>query len=176
MDKLTKALFILAILSFIFLGSGGSASGQITLKVIFDPPFAERGVANFDVVKMPKLRLAGDPGLPVLPVKTLRILMPQGEEVAAIHVIPGERFQLKGRFWIEPGQMPVPISREEAIEFTAPNVEIYRQTSPFPARSYRVVSVETLRGYRVFLLNLYPLVYVPGTGKSSITERCLFRW
>jgi hypothetical protein len=44
---------------------------------------------------------------------------------------------------------------------------VYNSISPFPNKQYSVVGVYELRGYRILVLNLYPVSYIPKTGKVS---------
>jgi len=46
---------------------------------------------NYQTVKMQDLPRYGDPGAPVLPLKTIKILIPQGKKYQSIDVVPGNR-------------------------------------------------------------------------------------
>ena len=51
-----------------------------------------------------------EPGLPVLPFETARVLLPYGFDVEHITVTCGNKIVLPGSYMIEPGQKAVPLS------------------------------------------------------------------
>ena len=57
---------------------------------------------------LPKLQ---EPGLPMLPIKTVSILIPFGKRanVEGLRVICGNKVEIEGEYVVEPGQEPVPI-------------------------------------------------------------------
>jgi hypothetical protein len=127
------------------------------------------GEQEYDTVSIPGCDMYGAPGEPVLPVKTARILIPYGEEVLDIQVVPGEEIYL-GEFYIEPGQEQVPLSFKGPVAPTQPDKEIYNSDEAFPEESYLKVSVQGMRGYKILILNLYPVKYVPKARKLSYFE------
>lgn len=58
-------------------------------------------------IRIPGLENRIIPGEPVIPFRTARILIPFGEEIEDIKVLPGEKKNL-GKILIEPGQDPCP--------------------------------------------------------------------
>jgi hypothetical protein len=128
------------------------------------------GEQEYDTVSIPGCDMYGAPGEPVLPVKTARILIPYGEEVQDIQVVPGEEIYL-GEFYIEPGQEQVPLSFKGPVAPTQPDEVIYNSDKAFPEESYLEVSVQGMRGYKILILNLYPVKYVPKARELSYFER-----
>ncbi|MCW3980347.1 MAG: C25 family cysteine peptidase, partial [Candidatus Bathyarchaeota archaeon] len=51
-----------------------------------------------------------------------------------------------------------------------PNQEIYKSTSPFPSSPYSKISEQYYRGYKILVLTLYPIQYVPQSGKLLYFE------
>jgi len=128
--------------------------GKITIdKVEYDRVF---------IPGLPKLYKAGEP---VLPVKNFKILLPYGRDVQKIEV-KGEKHDLIGTYYVEPAETPVPIgiSWEKPPKVT-PNKKIYSSTEPYPG--LYEASVHSLRGYKILILNLFPVQYTPKTGKIS---------
>ena len=107
------------------------------------------------------------PGLPLLPVKTAKILIPQGRCVRNITVIPGSKITLDGEFNIEYSKQQTPISRPDLVVETEPDREIYNSSAPYPGRFYSEVSTQFFRGYKILILNIYPVQYIPAHGKVS---------
>ena len=179
MAILMAAIMVSALLSPISIVSGETGSpeleidaGPIELTYDFDEPIVEKTVVDeheYDLVSILGCDLYGAPEMPVLPFKTAFILIPYGEEVQDIQVIPGKEVYL-GEFYIEPSQEPVPISFKGPIEPTLPNEEIYNSENVFPEEVYSKVAVQGMRGYQILILNLYPVRYLPKTKEVSYFE------
>jgi chemotaxis signal transduction protein len=113
-------------------------------------------------------------GSPSLPFKIVKMLLPYGKDMADIEIITGETHILEGSYKIEPAQEQVHISSNEVTEFKLDN-SIYNSISPFPNKQYSIVGVYELRGYRILVLNLYPVSYIPKTGKVSYFKDIMVR-
>jgi len=139
---------------------------QIHIECKFTKPIVERG--EYDRVKVKNLRNIGNPGEPVLPFKTLNILLPQGKTVQSIEVT-GNQIHLPGEYRVEHGQEPVPVGSESNYK-TLPDPAIYESTNPFPGKMFIKASIQELRGYKILILNLYPVQYVPKAGRISYVD------
>jgi len=111
-----------------------------------------------------------EPGLPVLPFKTAKILLPHGFDVEDISVTCGNKVVLPGSYLVEPGQQAVPLSYEGPVEPTPPKLEVYDSTAPFPGKLYSDNTVQSKSGYRMLLVNLHPVEYIPAPGELSYYE------
>ena len=118
---------------------------------------------------MQDLTRYGAPGEPVLPFKTAKILIPQGKELQSIHVTSGDRKTLEGKFNIEYGKTPIPISSNAHV-VDMPNQAIYSSSTPFPGTLFSGVSEQYLRGYEIVVLALHPVQYVPKTDELFYYE------
>jgi len=121
-------------------------------------------------------KFAEEPGLPLLPIKTARIVIPQGRDVEGINVVPGNKVTLEGQFKIEYAKQQIPIEPPEPkkvktklkpIVDAEPNMEVYGSSSPFPDKLYSEVSTQYLAGYKILTLHLYPVQYIPLLGEVS---------
>lgn len=139
---------------------------QIRIECKFAKPVVERG--EYDRVKVKSLRNLGNPGEPILPFKTLTILLPQGKTVQSIEVT-GTQNYLLGEYRVEHGQEPVPVG-SKSKSMTLPDSAIYESANPFPGKMFTKASIQELRGYRILILNLYPVQYIPKAGKISYFE------
>ena len=106
-------------------------------------------VRGYHRVIMDGLDIFGKPGEPLLPIKTVRVLIPFNSKVKEVRVLPGRKVFLGGSYFIEPGQMPVPLSSQEPVEPTLPDERIYGSSSPFPAKIYSNPFIQSKRGYRI---------------------------
>jgi hypothetical protein len=108
-----------------------------------------------------------EPGLPILPFKTARVLLPYGLDVERITVTGGKKVTLPGSYIVEPGQKPVPLSHEGPLEVTPPNPDVYNSSTPYPGKLYSNETIQGKSGYRILLLNLHPVEYIPRQGQLS---------
>jgi len=124
---------------------------------------------NHHSVEMQDLLRFGAPGEPVLPFKTIKVLIPQGKEFQRIDVTHGNRRLLKGKFNVEYGKTPIPISSKISI-VDRQNQKIYGSSDPFPSALFSQVSEQYIQGYRILLLTLHPIQYIPKMGELSYFE------
>lgn len=116
-------------------------------------------------------------GSPLLPVRTVRLLLPFGADLGRLEVevrpIAVETWSLDGPVAPAPRQRPVglPVDPEPAT----PDETIYGLDSLYPAVSHRVVGVHHLRGYPVLLLELYPVRVNPVTGVAQVVRSAKVR-
>ena len=119
---------------------------------------------SYDHVTMSGLPSYGDPGEPVLPFRLARMLIPQGKDVESISVYPGSIVRLTGRFSVDYGKTPLPISGNITVQ-DKPREAIYSSADPFPSQLYSQESEQYLRGYKILMLRLHPVTYIPKTGE-----------
>ena len=106
-------------------------------------------------------------GEPIIPFKTIRVLLPHGPEIDSIDVILGEEIKLEGDYFLEPGQEEYPYIFNGTINETPPNKSIYNSLNNYPKKIYSVEPVQRLVGYDILTINLYPVRYVPKTKQIS---------
>jgi len=112
-------------------------------------------------------------GLPVLPFKTAKILLPFGIQFEYVRAISGKKMSLLGSYLVEYGQESLPLSGVKSPDASGtnfPNETVYGSSEPFPNRLYSDVSVQSKMGYKILLLNLYPVEYIPKTGELFYYE------
>ncbi|MBN2054278.1 hypothetical protein JW905_05115 [bacterium] len=104
------------------------------------------------------------PGDPRLPVKPVRLLLPQGCTFGHIEVEPGQGVAVKTGLVPMPQQAPFPLSFPDTAVYTPPDPAIYEGEKPFPAALTRDTNLQRGRGYNVLFLNLFPVRYEPRDG------------
>ena len=114
----------------------------------------EKPLFSIDIPSLPKTNREG---IPKLPVKPGRILLPKGKGIKKIEVeIPKKIFL--GRFpAVERGGKVVPLTPSAQIKFTDDKKE-----NPLIEN----VGVYVFRGYKILHLNVYPVHYDAKTGKT----------
>ncbi len=140
---------------------------KIMLEFSFSKPIIEKSNVNGKIittVTIENLSNSHNLGKPILPVKPVRILLPQGTDVNYIEVIPSKELILDYSLNIQDGGYVVPISKivieNDKSEFT--------MNSQFSLYSY--VGVYKFRGFSILYLNLYPVQYDVSNGKISYYE------
>jgi hypothetical protein len=141
---------------------------SITAELHFPKPTITNS-PDYQTIEMGDLLQQGAPGEPVLPTKTLELLIPQGKGVKSISIYPGNSQPLAGKFNVEYGRTPVPVGSSPTT-VDKPNPRIYTSSNPFPGTVLTQVAEQYLRGYRILLITLYPVQYVPRIGQLSYFE------
>lgn len=114
---------------------------------------------------------------PRLPIKSLRILLPQGNMVEKIEVTTSDKFSLGKGFNIELGGAVIPLKEENPIYLNyGPNLIksiINRktanllQTNSLQESIYTLIGVHNYRGYSILHVNIHPVQYMWETGEIT---------
>ncbi len=140
----------------------------ITVTYSFDNPLVENIALDnvtFNKIMMKDTPLGGNLGEPALPERGAYILIPSGRNVEEITVIPSEKVYLGSDYYIEPVENSVSLSDPKSGSTTALNEEIYSSSHPYPGELFTKIGVYTFRGYRILVLKLHPMQYIPTTGE-----------
>jgi len=140
---------------------------EINLKIsIPEPTIKSVKLSNysFQNIQFTNCRYMGKVGSPKIPSKTLRILLPYGKDFDKIEVIPGEIIELEGQYELEPVQKQLPIGSDEEPIFTI-NKTRYNSDKAIPKMLFKNDGIQKQKGYKVMFLTLFPLKYIPKTGK-----------
>ena len=154
-------------------GQSANATKETVVPYAFEKPVIKE-VDGRARVMMPGLSLFLEEGEPVVPFKTARILLPPSGDIVSIQVTASGQRVIPGRFELERGRPDVPIRRGEGSGFRVQGSQgdggDVAMDKAFPGRFYDFVSVQTLRGYRMAFVRLYPVQYVPLSGEVSYYE------
>ncbi len=156
-----RATGIILILGLFALSAAHAAVIRQTYE--FAQPQLE-AVGTFQRVSMEDAWSFGAPGEPVLPLAGVQLLLPAGEELASMVVIPGERVVLDGSYRVEPGQRQYPLSYSGPVAIMEPDPAIYGSRAPFPGRFHDDARTGLFRGYRILSCALHPVEYIPALG------------
>jgi len=128
-------------------------------KVVYDSVTLE------DTNKIEKL------GEPVLPFKTIKLLVPQDATVTGIIVEGFEKTEIPGTYLVEPAQQQYPLLEDIEIKTTRPNNEVYSSKEPYIKKINDDEKISELAGYKIVYANIYPVNYVPGEGTLSYYKK-----
>lgn len=160
----------LVLLFVLLLVAQLSASNQqITADYSFERPQISEVTIGDDLyhrVIIPNTPNGGQPGQPALPARGAHILVPYGSVVESIEIQHGDRISLGDKYIIEPVAEPVPLSADPSqVSLPTPDPEIYSSALPFPGKTSKTMGVQTFRGYRILIIKLRPVEYIPATGE-----------
>ena len=105
------------------------------------------------------------PGYPIVPMKTIKIIIPPLHDISSITVQKGQAITLPMTYDLAPVQEVVPLSDIDQHSPTKPDPEIYNSNDQYPGKFYEVVSVQHSHGVKILIINLLPLQYIPITGE-----------
>ncbi len=140
--------------------------GEVTLTLEFPEPTVIHA-GDYVRIEFPETWNYGDPGEPVVPWRGVQVLLPPGEEVSGVELVPGEVRTLQGHFALEPGQPQYPLSFDGPVTPVSPDAAIYASGSPYPEDLVGSVSTQFLCGHGVGAASVCPIQYVPSTGEVS---------
>ncbi|MCX6665831.1 MAG: C25 family cysteine peptidase [Euryarchaeota archaeon] len=133
---------------------------QITEKTLYGKTFTQIDIQ--DCISQ------ATPGNPVLPVKSVQILIPSGKTISHIDVSYREYLKIDCNVLenpIIPQQEPTTTEPNEDTEPFLINETIYNSTTPVFDSIYTDDGVGFCRGFTIFTVYLYPVKYIPKTGK-----------
>ncbi len=171
-------LFAIGILTLFLFSSTTSVFGinheVEDNNIVFDFSFSEPQFENIEVkgdiykrVAIDGLPNAHDFRKPCLPVKPLRILLPQGRDVKNIEIFSSEKISLGNNFNIEVGGRLVPLINAHQVvkEQNTVKATPFYSDDIFPSSLYSNLGVYSYRGFSILHVNLYPIQYVSDTGE-----------
>jgi len=183
--KFDQIIWLICLLGLILVASLPSqaqdnGSDSLVLRYLVEEPVIETASKEpaelgdvYRTVSIPGLERRVVPGEPILPVKTARILIPQGEEVETVTVATGKERNL-GRILIEPGWNVYPAdylkNNMSELEPVILNGTVYGSMAHYPEDIYSVLGIQEKNGYKILYVDLYPIRYIPKTGDVSYFE------
>lgn len=140
----------------------------ITLNYNFSrPSYSSVEIFNDEYARLQleELPLSGKEGEPCIPIKPLRILLPESTIVEKITVDTSEAqiFEITDFTSIELGGMTHSFSHEP-LEFQYQSIiSSYNSNLLYPSFHYKNLGIQYFRGYAILHLNLYPVQYLGKT-------------
>jgi hypothetical protein len=111
------------------------------------------------------------PGKPLLPSYPVRILLPQGEEVAGLGIRVFEEEEIAIERRVEWGQPQAPRSMKAPWERAMADPEIYESGQQFPQTRAVHVTTQTYKGYNIAYFRVYPVTYTAGKNTLHASHR-----
>ena len=168
--RLSFVCYAPLILACILLNSSPAAAGTLVEEVQFDRQdlvFTTAG--EYDVVTLPSADFTREIGAPLLPARTLHILLPPASRLSEVTIVSVERELLGSGYRIHPCQPPVPTDGSAAPALVESSA-LYQSNSPYPAAEVALISENSFAGFRLASVTVYPLSYRPQSGELTLNR------
>jgi len=143
------------------LANSHVADHQLTYPVSFSPSDLSLEKENgFDRISLKGSANTLTAGSPLLPVKTICLLLPVNTEVVGVFVSAEQHVPL-GEYSVLPTQSDEKTDGSDIKEWTAPDPRIYDTDSPYPGKRAELLDEGYLGGNHLVTLAVYPLEYLP---------------
>jgi len=152
------------------VGTGICASADKDTSISIEVIFKESGIskiAEFDILTVEGCGFTSNVGEPMVPIRTIFILIPPDTQVKDVQFSAVSR-ALPDTYYLYPSQLPA--NTYFVPGFVEPNPEVYSSASPIPPEPVEFIGTTELRGYKLALINVYPIKYVPVTGEVTFIE------
>ncbi len=173
------AIMIMTSISTIFISSSaGAVENNLNYTFSFIKPSVNKVELigkTFTNVNMPGAISTGlKIGDPVVQIKSIKLLIPQGKQIKDISVTYKSIIRIDTKSLginllekpITPYQRPVVIG-EKPSTILEKNEATYAKKANYPGVLFENVGVNYCKGYAILSLNLYPVQYNPGSGLLS---------
>ena len=162
--------FIILLMTFsIVQGLAQKGSNNSTDELVFDFYFSEPTIKQIESgneilnkISLENLKNTNDYNKPCLPVKTLKILLPYGQEVDNINILKSEKIFLKNEYKIEAAGKLIPVTKNEFIDQNVKiNLADNRKINYNSEEEHLFSNIGTYicKGYKILHINLYPVQY-----------------
>ena len=119
---------------------------------------------QYDFVVLEGAAMTTAVGAPALPAVAVNVVVPQNMRVADVLCGPASTEGVEGSFLILPAQPPRPLSDIGPVPFVPPDPAIYGSAAAYPPVLARVMGQNSMQGYNIASLLVYPLQYSPQQG------------
>ena len=160
--------YIVCIVVFISLftttfQAGGIGSNESSIKLYFTFETPEvKDIGDFVKITIPGLPNVNEYNKPRMPVKPVRVLLPQMTKVKDVRVIPSTPEIIGSYKNIEVGSRIMPLQQQAIAK---KKISISHDSTAYPENLFSIEGVYNFRGYPILYANLYPVYYTPSTGE-----------
>jgi hypothetical protein len=156
--RFSSSFVLLLVIACLASGAHGTT---ISSTLDFTPP--EIGAENGKcIVRMEGLPVFADPGEPLLPVYSYRIVLPQGETIVRVTAVASEEHEIEIDLPVVWEQHPLPLGYDGPIQFVSRSEAVYMDQAPFPRTRASHVTTQTYRGYDIAFVRIHPVTYIGG--------------
>jgi len=155
-------------------------AGTLDLNLQFDPNDIQIGsIDGYDFVTLKGTQNMGMPGTPYLPAGSFQFLIPADSEIVNFQILDSDTLALSGFYLVYPAHPGIPISSAIMPAFVDPDPSIYNSLNPYPDEIIHLTPTGAMSGYRIGCLLVYPIQYIPASGKlilyTNLTVRIVYQ-
>jgi len=162
MKKYTCILVLISLLlTSISIANGSSKEVTMELYFVFREPRIEK-IQDIVRVTVAGLPNSNEYNKPRMPVKPVRVLLPQMTKVKDVRVIPSTPEIIGSYKNIEVGSRIMPLQQQAIAK---KKISISHDSTAYPENLFSIEGVYNFRGYSILYVNLYPVYYTPSTGE-----------
>jgi len=162
------------ILVFVFFISYPLLYADIIEKTYYFSSPEITDVDGYQQITFDQCMLTSPAGDPVMPYRSLALLLPPGQVATGIQIIPGELVPLNGEFIIYPMQHARPLSKGGSGIFVK-NEEVYNKDLDYPEQLHGEINTQFLHGFAVAMCSFTPVRYNPVSGKIAYYKSVTIR-
>lgn len=140
-----------------------------------DEDFLFKKNGGYDVVSLKGGTFLNLPGRPFMPVKEIRVALPEGMRALRVRLVEIETATKPGEFKILPSQYPRKIGLDsEEFDFIEPLPDIYLSNLTYPEQAVELIAQNDLAGQGMAVIHIFPFQYQPLSGKLTINRNLKF--
>ncbi|HIE05331.1 MAG TPA: hypothetical protein EYP58_00875, partial [bacterium (Candidatus Stahlbacteria)] len=146
-------------------------AGTITKEFTFsNDDLIFRQLDQYTLVEMGGADILANEGEPIMPYFIHHIVIPPSAEVKDVEVIEDNVEYLPGEYLLYPGQKPIPLSSTRTEPFINPDPVVYSR-AVYPDKHFEFYPTGSKHGWRICVIDLYPLQYQPQDRKLKLAKR-----
>ncbi|GBF32025.1 hypothetical protein DCCM_0216 [Desulfocucumis palustris] len=126
-----------------------------------------KDLSGFNSVNINSLKFMGKPGHPMIPFKSVVLLIPKGKSIKKVNISLGEQ-KLINNVKIKPAANIYPTFSKSFL--TTPNTKIYKSDAAYPGNSNSEPMVQWKSAYQLLFINLYPVQFFPSQEQIKVAE------
>jgi hypothetical protein len=153
------------VLAFVAM-SGAAGADEISVPLEFSEPVFEPGPFG-EIAHVEGTEPFGRHGEPILPVRTVRVVVPAGHGVLDAWLEQARIEPVPGSHKLAPAARPFPYSRPELARPPVAQAAIYQVPGLFPQDWLRRSSLQRWHGFAIQEILVSPLRYEPLTGRVT---------
>jgi hypothetical protein len=129
---------------------------------------------GYDIVTLSEGAVTTELGKPMLPIKNVKIALPQDMKITGIQVVSLKQKTIEGAYLLCPTQPSLRSDEtEDEIQFVQPDKKTYQSNQIYPTQYIELNGQDDLAGQSIAEVTIYPLHYIPAQQKlftmTSIT-------
>jgi hypothetical protein len=151
--------------------SGSTLAHSITSEIsVRQTDFWIETLGEYDVLRFAKGVPAGSPGEPLLPIKRMALVLPQGAVATEVTVAAPQWRAVPGTYVLHPAQPAHPLSGPPP-EFVRPRRDVYASAAKFPSAPVVGFREGQAGGFNVVGVVVSPFRYWPGEARLEYLAR-----